>query len=114
MEKIIKLIDNYIKNYNNYGIGKHSLECEYGEIIFYKDKKNINNMIVQGIYIKPEFRKQGLCKSIFNYIIENFSSKFKYFCVQSVISKILYEYLLRFEYNNKHFILKKNGFFYKL
>jgi hypothetical protein len=49
------------------------------------------------------------------YLIDSAKKyNFKYFCVQSVLSKILYEYLLRFKYNNKGFNLKKIGFVYMI
>jgi hypothetical protein len=119
MEKFIEIIDTFLLNYSNNNNGTHSFECEYGEIIFFKNGKNMKNIkediiIIHGIYIKPEYRNKGFCKSILNDLIDKCSNKFKYLCVQSVVSKILYEYLLRFEYKNKKFILKKDGFFYKL
>ena len=40
--------------------------------------------------------------------------KFKTLCVESVLSKILYEYLLRFRYKDKMFKIKKNGFYYRI
>jgi hypothetical protein len=41
-------------------------------------------------------------------------SKFQQLCIQSVLSKVLYEYLLRFEYKNKKFKNRLTGFFYEL
>ena len=108
----IKFIDAYIDNYSIYDIGKVSFECTYGELIFYKN--NSNTLIVHGIYISPIYRKKGFCKNILHYLIDKGSQHFKYLCIQSVISKILYEYLLRFEYKNKNFTIKKIGFIYKL
>ncbi len=77
-------------------------ECNNGELIFYKN--NSNTLTLFGIYINPEFRRQGFCKNILNYLIDSaIKHRFKYFCVQSVLSKILYEYLLRFTYKNNRF-----------
>jgi hypothetical protein len=114
MEKFIKIIDIFLLNYPNYSNGKYELECEYGDIIFFKNSRNPNVLIINGIYIKPEYRNQRFCKNIICYLINKCSNNFQYLCVESVISKILYDYLLRFTYQNKHFILRKNGFFYRL
>lgn len=112
MEKIIELIDTYLSNYSTYENGKVYFENEYCELIFIKNKLPI--IIIHGIYIFPEHRQKGYCKDILCYLIDNGSKNFKYLCVQSVLSKVLYEYLLRFNYNSKYFEIKKDGFFYKL
>jgi hypothetical protein len=114
MDKFQEIIDTYISNYNSYNKGKIDFECECGEVIFYKDYKNPNVLIIFGLYIKPEYREKGYCRSIFQYIIDNNSNTFKWLCIQSVISKVLYEYLLRFKYKNKNFYLKRDGFYLKL
>jgi hypothetical protein len=110
--QFIKFIDTYIENYSIYDTGKVLFESTYGEIIFYRN--NSNTLIVHGIYIYPIYRNKGFCRNILYYLIDKGSQKFKYLCIQSVISKILYEYLLRFEYKNKKFAVKKTGFVYKL
>jgi len=81
-----------------------------------KKKQNENVLILFGIYINPEYRNKGLCRDILYYLIDKIVDfkNFKYICVQSVLSKILYEYLLRFTYKNKKFKLVENGFLYKL
>jgi hypothetical protein len=120
MKNFIELIDTYLSNYSTYKNGKVELECEQGELIFYKKKPNI--ITIHGIYIYPEFREQGLCRGILQYLIDtgsnsNSNANFKQFdslCVQSVLSKILYEYLQRFRYKNKKFANKKIGFYYTL
>lgn len=114
MEKFLELIDDFLLNYSTYNHGKHEFECEYGEVIFFKNSKKKDTIIIHGIYIYPEYRNKGFCKNILIYLIDKCSKTFQYLCIQSVISKILYDYLLRFEYKNKHFILKRDGFFYKL
>lgn len=111
MEGFIESIDHYFLNYSTYENGKVVFDCEGGELIFFKD--NSNMLIVFGIYISYEYRQKGFCRNILYYLIDSAKKyNFKYFCVQSVLSKILYEYLLRFEYNNKKFNLKKVGFVY--
>jgi len=116
METFEKIIDNYLLNYPSYCNGKIVFDCTYGELIFYKKYKKQNILSIFGIYIKPEHREKGYCRSILQYLIDKVSinNKFKWFNIQSVISKILYEYLLRFEYKNKRFELKKDGFYLKL
>jgi hypothetical protein len=116
MKNFIELIDTYLSNYSTYKNGKVELECDQGELIFYKKKSSV--ITVHGIYIYPEYRQQGLCRGILQYLIDigtntNFK-KFEFLCVQSVLSKILYEYLLRFTYKNKKFANKTQGFFYAL
>ena len=117
MKNFIELIDTYLSNYSTYKNGKVELECEQGELIFYKKKPRV--LTVHGIYIYPEYRQQGLCKGLLQYLIDTLQNlnKFKQFdclCVQSVLSKILYEYLQRFTYKNKKFANKKRGFLYTL
>jgi hypothetical protein len=112
MEKFKEIIDTYISNYNTYKKGKITFECEYGELTFFKG--NINILILHGIYIFPEFREKGLCRDTLCYMIDKSPSNFNQVCVQSVLSKILYEYLLRFSYKDKKFKCKKNGFIYNI
>lgn len=114
MEKFVEIIDTFLLNYSNYNDGKYELECEYGEIIFFKNNRKQDVIIIYGIYIKPEYRNKGFCKNILYHLIDKCSKNFQFLCVESVLSKILYDYLLRFEYKKTHFILKKDGFFYKL
>ena len=111
MEYFKQIIDTYLFNYDKYENGKINFECEYGELIFIKNNNNFLTLF--GIYIFPEYRQKGFCRNILYYLIEN-SSKFKYLCIESVMSKILYDYLLRFNYKNKKFKLSKNGGFYFL
>ena len=112
MKNFIELIDTYLSNYSTYENGKVELECECGELIFYKKKSRV--LTLHGIYIYPEYRRQGLCRSVLQYLIDSGSEKFDFLCVQSVLSKILYEYLIRFTYKNKKFVNKKYGFFIHL
>ena len=114
MECFIELIDTYLSNYSTYKNGKVDFECHYGELIFYKDNNNKRHVILFGIYINPDYREKGFCRKILQYIIDSSKDKFDYFCVQSVISKVLYEYLKRFSYKNKKFHLKSSGFVYAL
>jgi hypothetical protein len=112
MVQFIEIIDTYLLNYSSYDKGKISFECEYGELIFNKQYNNV--LTVFAIYIYPEYRKNGLCRNILHYLIDNSSDKFKYVCVESVLSNILYEYLLRFNYKNKTFKNTISGFICKI
>lgn len=117
MDEFSKIIDYYLLNYSLFKKGKVEFNCNYGELIFFKN--NDNTLILHGIYILPEYRKKGLCRQILIYIIDKskngeYRDKFNYFCVQSVMSKILYNYLLRFKYNEKKFKNTKNGFIYNI
>ena len=110
MNTFTEIIDTYLLNYLTYKNGKVEFDWSYGELIFYKN--NSNTIIIHGIYIFPEYRRTGLCRNILHYLIDSSFPIFKYVCVQSVLSKILYDYLLRFEYKNKKFELEKQGFIY--
>jgi RimJ/RimL family protein N-acetyltransferase len=114
MEKFVELMDEFLLNYSNYNDGKHEFDCEYGEIIFFKNSKKKDIIIVHGIYIYPEYRNKGFCKNILIHLIDKCSKTFQYLCIQSVISKILYEYLLRFKYKNKKFKKTLYGFVFKI
>ena len=112
MDQFKLIIDTYLSNYYNFEKGKIPFDCDYGELIFYKD--NSTKLILYGIYLFPEYRQQYICRNILHYLIDNCSAKFKYVCVESVLSKVLYEYLERFEYKNKKFKNTRTGFVYKI
>jgi len=118
MEQFKQMIDIYFLNYDLYGEEKISFECEYGELIFLKTD-NKDDLILYAIYINTKYRENGLCRSILHYLIDKSytykgSPKFRNVCVQTVLSKVLYEYLLRFTYKGKKFKNKKDGFIYKI
>jgi hypothetical protein len=112
MSNFIELIDTYISNYSTYPDGKIEFECRYGDLIFYK--AGTRAIIIHGIYIFPEYRQHGLCRGIIEHLINVVPRSFKRLRIQSVISKILYEYLLRFRYNNRGFQLNIGQFEYTL
>jgi hypothetical protein len=112
MNKYEAIIDYFFANYSTYDNGKLSFEYEYGELIFFK--KNPTILTLFGIYIHPEYRQHGICRNVLQYLIDKKPHHFKKLCVQSVLSKVLYEYLLRFEYKNKRFKNQVTGFFYEL
>lgn len=112
MNEFEGIIDTYILNYLTYKNGKVVFDYKYGELIFFK--KSPKTIVLFGIYIYPEYRKQGICRSILKYLIDKSSTKFEKLCVQSVLSKVLYEYLKRFEYKNRKFKNVNDGWFFKL
>ena len=112
MEEFIKIIDAYYEKYSTYADGKVVFECDFGELTFYK--KDPRYITIFSICVVPEYRQQGICSNIFKYIINKNNRRFKYFMVESVLSKILYEYLLRFKYKDKKFRLESSGFIYKI
>jgi hypothetical protein len=112
MNEFIELIDTYLLNYSNYDNGKVMFECNYGELCFNKQKSN--TITIYAIYIHTKYRQHGLCRDILRYLIDKSGDKFEILCVESVLSKVLYEYLLRFTYKNKRFKNKKNGFVCRL
>jgi hypothetical protein len=115
MEQFTEMIDTYFLNYDLYEKEKISFECDYGELIFLKSD-NKDDLILYAIYISPQYRENGLCRNILHYLIDkiSYSTKFKNLCVQTVLSKVLYEYLSRFTYKGKNFKNKKGGFVYKI
>lgn len=46
MEKFTEIIDTYLFNYDLYENGKLEFECDYGELIFYKRKRNMLILLV--------------------------------------------------------------------
>lgn len=115
MEQFTQIIDTYFLNYDLYEKDKISFECDYGELIFLKTD-NKDDLILYAIYIATPYRENGLCRSILHYLIDKCSSskKFKNVQVQTVLSKVLYNYLLRFTYKGKKFKQVKDGFIYKM
>jgi hypothetical protein len=102
-----EIIDLYKNDYKSYPIGKNEFDCTFGSIEFVKTK-NPKKLYVHEIYVKEQYRNQGLCKEFIKCLIDKFPNKI--IIIQSVLSKILYDFLLRFEYNRKHFILAGEGF----
>ncbi|MFY7728775.1 MAG: GNAT family N-acetyltransferase [Flavobacterium sp.] len=114
MSSFTELIDIYITQYDSFDVGKISFDCDYGELTFLKTN-NTADFILYAIYVVPLHRNQGYCRSILHHMIDNaFRGGFTSIWVQSVLSKVLYEYLERFEYNGHRFQHTKHGFLYKL
>jgi hypothetical protein len=113
MEQFKDVVNEYINNYGSFKKGKICFDFDQGELIFLKKQNNM--LILCSIYIFPLYRRQGLCQNILHYLIDKAQQeKIKYVCVIDVISKVLYNYLLRFSYQDKKFKNTKNGFIYKI
>jgi N-acetylglutamate synthase-like GNAT family acetyltransferase len=107
-----QIVDCYLENFNSFQINKKiEFECEVGCIEFFKCS-NTNKIIVHSIYIKEQYRKKGLCGEFIKYLIDKIGDT-QTLVIQSVLSKILYEYLSRFDYNKTIFVIKKEGFIAK-
>jgi len=105
----LQIVDYYLMNFNLLeNNSKYNFECKYGCLEFHK--KNNSNIIVHEIYINEMYRNKGLCKEFLKYLIDNSITKHQ-IIIQSVLSKILYYFLLRFEHNGYKFYLKKQGFY---
>jgi hypothetical protein len=104
---------NQNHNHNHNPTYKFCYECEFGSIEFVLNLNNLmkKKVIVHEIYIKEPYRNQGLCKEFIKNLIDKLEIN-NIFIIQTVISKILYNFLLRFKYRNKKFILKIDGFVY--
>ena len=119
-----EIVDDYLENIfltsqpnsnsNSNNINKKiGYDCELGSIEFvqYINKSIVKKIIVHEIYIGEQYRNQGLCREFIKYLIDKLENK-NILIIQSVLSKILYNFLLRFKYIGKKFILKKEGFVY--
>lgn len=92
---------------------KFCYDCEFGSIEFVLNLNDLikKKVIVHEIYIKEPYRNQGLCKGFVKNLIDKLEIN-NILIIQTVISKILYYFLLRFKYLDKKFILKTEGFVY--
>lgn len=107
------IIDIYLLNYSTYANGKVMFESKCGELCFLKT--NSSCITIYAIYVNTIYRQHGICRDTLRYLIDKCSQfKIKTLCIESVLSKILYEYLLRFTYKDKKFKIKKNGFYYRI
>lgn len=61
------------------------------------------------LYLKPELRNQGILREFLQFIVDNKFYEMNFWIVD-VLCKQLYEYLLRFKYNEFYFSLNENGF----
>jgi hypothetical protein len=112
-DNFTQIVEHYLDNFTEYLVdNKYCYNCIYGSIEFYKSVNN-NKIIVHEINVLEQYRRNGLCCNFIKFVIDKIEGTKKIFIIQSVMSKILYEYLLRFNYNKYKFILKKEGFVIK-
>lgn len=104
-------IDSVINNNSTIVEGKNSFENDICSLTFIRDKTNM--VILYEIYIREQYRKIGQCRNILLYIINKCKETDRKFIVISVLSKILYSYLLRFECENGKFKITREGFEFK-
>lgn len=114
MNAFQNVLHTYVANYEHYREGKVPFECETGELIFVKTKKK--QLILFSIYIVPTFRRQGICRQLLQSMVDICvnTKKFDSILVESVLSNILYNYLLRFRYKNYVFQKQNDGFYCKI
>lgn len=114
MNPFTEIIDIYIAQYASFDIGKISFDCDYGELTFLKTT-NPNDLILYAVYVFPDYREKGYCRRVLHYMIDQApNGRFAHVWVQSVLSKVLFEYLERFEYKGRTFQHTKHGFKYRL
>ena len=106
-----KIIDTYINKYNELNMYKNSYECDFGSLTFIKDKSE--RIILYEIYIKEEYRRSGICRNLIIYCIISCKQNKKKFIIISVISKILYNFLISFKCIYGKFNLTNEGFLFK-
>jgi len=107
------IIDAYLREYDRLEEGgMFSYDCDYGELTFSKQRGT--SLILHGIFVYPHHREKGVCRDTLRILIDKAYPTFTHVCVQSVLSKILYEYLERFVYKGYRFVNTKDGFVYKI
>lgn len=112
-EAVSAIIDTYLHEYDRLEEGgMFSYDCDYGEFTFSKQRGK--TLILHGIFIYPHHREKGVCRDTLRLLIDKAYPAFTRVCVQSVLSKILYEYLERFTYKGAQFVNTKDGFVYKI
>lgn len=112
-DDFIQIVEHYLDNFCKLQYeNKYYYNSIYGSIEFYKSTNN-NKIIVHEIYILEQYRRNGLCGNFIKFLIDKIEGTHKILVIQSVLSKILYDYLLRFNYNKYTFVLKKEGFVIK-
>lgn len=102
---------SFITAFNDYAENKLTPEYDTieGNLRFVNNNDNL--IVIDAIYVKECFRQRGILKKFLEHVVNYVSktNKFK-FMIVSVLSKILYEYLERFMYNNHKFKLTRDGF----
>ena len=109
-ESFTVAMDEYTRGWNQEPLGKREMNCTYGFLTFHK-YPNSKTITLYEIYIHQNYRNQGYCRKILEHLVELFLlDPSKDFMIESVLSKPLYDYLLRFQYKNHGFLRTKDGF----
>jgi hypothetical protein len=102
--------ENYISIFDNAEKKSYEYDTIEGELRFVKI--NSTDIILNSIYVKPELRGIRILEKFLFHVVKFIKqNNLKYFWIVDVISKILYDYLLRFEHDNYKFKLCRKGFF---
>ena len=110
-----ELINQWIgSDYPNYPLGKTELSNEFGYITWIKSSNLLNKLIVYEIYIDVQYRNKGLCRQFLTQLIDLAPLVTKQIIIRAVLSKILYDYLYRFEYKGKKFKIINGEWTYKI
>lgn len=111
-----KIIDQWIKNYKETPYGKIEAENEIGFITWVKESDNLDKIIVNGIYINPEYRRHGYCKQFLIQLIDQVLeyNQTRQIQIQAVLTKILYNFLTRFTYKGKKFKIINDDWTYNI
>ena len=107
MDCVSDLVIEFLTHFESYTSGNVEFNCDIGTFQFRKTE-NINEIIVFEIFILEEHRNKGLCKHFLKVLVDNIGSKS--LCIESVLSKPLYNLLSKFEYKGYKFKIKKEGF----
>ena len=73
MSPLIEIIDTYLLNYDKYDNGKVAFECEYGELVFYKNTQFLSLLEIYYYPQKERLRDLQLMRQL-SITIANLSS----------------------------------------
>jgi L-amino acid N-acyltransferase YncA len=108
----LDIISQWVNNYQTYPLDKTEITNEFGYITWIKEKESLNQIIVYEIYVNEKYRKHGLCKLFLTQLIDNVPKETSSIIIRAVLSKILYEFLDRFEHKGKKFKIYKGEWTY--
>lgn len=104
MYSFITAFNDHVENKST-----HEYDTIEGNLRFVINNKNL--IIIDVIYVKECFRQKGILKKFLQHVVDYSSNTTQIkFMIVSVLSKILYEYLERFTYNDHKFKLTRDGF----
>jgi hypothetical protein len=98
-------LNDYLMKHEKLPTGNSEYNTIEGYLRFVKG--NNNDVVLDVICVKEEFRQRGILTNFLKYIIDK---QIPNVWIVSVISDILYHYLMRFNYNGYRFKLCRIGF----